>query len=647
MRALPFVATAVIFGGALFFACGGSLDGDHGPPDVIGNPVGDAAPVLAPDASIPGVTHDGWTWADGPAGVDLFGAWGSSASDVWYVGAAGTILHFDGHAFSSPDSGTGEELRGVWGSSASDVWAVGRPQYDEGDAVILHWDGSAWGIAKTVASASLYAVSGSAASDVWAVGAKGVTLHFDGATWTTVASDPGNDLTSVWTDGKDAWAVGAVSSAAATGAIVRWNGSSWSAVTLPTERTVLSHVWGADASDVWFAGADLVDTTSPGGDDPNGYLLHWNGASFDAPTILADYGTPLRAVFGSSGSDPKAVGSASAVETFDGSAWSSRSLPGDYEAIWESAPSDAWAVGLGGVMAHWDGASWTALVPPPPSFGEYRGVAIRANAPDDAWAFGNAATGVAIRRWDGKTWTSSSIDGASSAWVWVGAACGTSASDMWLAGSGPNTSTGRIVHWDGATWSDVYDVTQNYGFVGAYCASATDAWFSGDDALLVHWNGSTFEVASLPGPSSDGLGAVGGSSGSDVWIAGNTNEDLTVRHFDGASWSVAYTGAGFASGIWAASPSDAWIVGWEGTALHWNGATWTDESKALPREVGAVWGSSADDVWLVGWFGAVVHDVSGVPSFVPVTSSDVVGVTGTSASDVWMLTGTGYILHHP
>src|SRR5215471_8242835 len=82
---------------------------------------------------------DNWCWRNPlPQGNSLFAVWGSEASDVWMVGEAGTILHWDGSAWTSASSGTTNILRGVWGSGESDVWAVG----DLG--TIVHWDGSAW-----------------------------------------------------------------------------------------------------------------------------------------------------------------------------------------------------------------------------------------------------------------------------------------------------------------------------------------------------------------------------------------------------------------------------------------------------------------------------------------------------------------------
>ena len=72
-----------------------------------------------------------------PQGNNLGGAWGSGSNDVWAVGGAGSIVHWDGTTWSVVESGTTRDLNGVWGTGPSDVWAVGS-------GGILHWNGSVW-----------------------------------------------------------------------------------------------------------------------------------------------------------------------------------------------------------------------------------------------------------------------------------------------------------------------------------------------------------------------------------------------------------------------------------------------------------------------------------------------------------------------
>ena len=71
--------------------------------------------------------YDGSAWWPLSSGKATYcnAVWGSSASDIWAVGAKGTILRYDGSAWAPVSSGTASALNGVWGSSASDVWAVG------------------------------------------------------------------------------------------------------------------------------------------------------------------------------------------------------------------------------------------------------------------------------------------------------------------------------------------------------------------------------------------------------------------------------------------------------------------------------------------------------------------------------------------
>ncbi|MDF2694192.1 MAG: hypothetical protein K0S65_2575, partial [Labilithrix sp.] len=59
--------------------------------------------------------------------VGLTSVWGSSASDVWAVGAHGTILHYDGVAWEKverPDGEVAYTMRAVWLERADDVWIV-------------------------------------------------------------------------------------------------------------------------------------------------------------------------------------------------------------------------------------------------------------------------------------------------------------------------------------------------------------------------------------------------------------------------------------------------------------------------------------------------------------------------------------------
>jgi hypothetical protein len=98
--------------------------------------------------------------------------WGNATSDLWAVGEAGAIIHYDGRAWSPiSQSPTTVALRGVWGTAPNDVWAVGE------SGAMLHFDGSAWSTRVSPTSRTLWSVWGSLSAGVWAVGDSGTVLH--------------------------------------------------------------------------------------------------------------------------------------------------------------------------------------------------------------------------------------------------------------------------------------------------------------------------------------------------------------------------------------------------------------------------------------------------------------------------------------
>jgi hypothetical protein len=65
--------------------------------------------------------------------------WASAVNDVWIVGEAGKIFHWNGSVYQRLIAPTydGKDFYAVWGSSKDDVWMAGK------DNAIVHWDGTA------------------------------------------------------------------------------------------------------------------------------------------------------------------------------------------------------------------------------------------------------------------------------------------------------------------------------------------------------------------------------------------------------------------------------------------------------------------------------------------------------------------------
>ena len=102
--------------------------------------------------------------------IYIHGVWGTSMSNVYLVGDAGFIYHFNYNGGTPTSSlqgpSTSVNLRGVHGSSASDLWAVGGSQ-------VLHSTGDGNWVAQTnlpVANADLYGVYAISSFDVYVVG---------------------------------------------------------------------------------------------------------------------------------------------------------------------------------------------------------------------------------------------------------------------------------------------------------------------------------------------------------------------------------------------------------------------------------------------------------------------------------------------
>lgn len=587
MHNRPVTPRAAVLAVLALGACGGATTaGRDASPDTLvsdsdaGTPTPlDGRAASAPDGSITSgaltsgiCSASGWCWCDTTLQSNaLAGVWGAGANDVWAVGEAGTILHWDGASWSPSASGTTVALRDVWGSGSDDVWAVGA-------GVLLHWDGKAWvtvvaelAPAFTSASLDVQRVWGTSATDVWAVcGAtyppvpdvpNGAILHWDGKAWALVPSPNTNAFGAIWGSGpNDVWAFAAQSS------VVHWDGVDWTAVDItPADIYQASDAWGSGAGDVWLAtwGSD--------------------GLRFDGKTWrpLCDTAScPAAAAFwGTSASDVWAVGGGGAVAHWNGTAWTKLQTPTpqDLWAAWGSSASDVWAVGAAGAIVHWNGTTWSGSgTTKLKVFG-----GVWASGPDDVWAVGAIPSDAWAVHWDGHAWTESLVRPAplvgpvnqTPSSEQLSAVWGFAPDDVWAVGD--NGGTGEIIHWDGRAWTP----------------------FQAPEV-----------TAALYYPAGP-LHAVWGAAPDDVWAGGGEGGFWTMLHWDGKSWSALEDGisppyVGATRGIWGSSRSDVWAVGDNTTFLHWNGQRWQQvtpqgditESLALY----SIRGSSAGDVWAVG-----------------------------------------------
>jgi hypothetical protein len=103
------------------------------------------------------------------------------------------------------------DLLGVWGSSKTDVYAVGA------SGTLLHSAGDGTWSAEVVPddTVDLWAVAGRSASDVYVVGTFGTVLRGHSGCFSPL-DNPGDDYYSAWADANNIW-IGGVSVQHGTG----------------------------------------------------------------------------------------------------------------------------------------------------------------------------------------------------------------------------------------------------------------------------------------------------------------------------------------------------------------------------------------------------------------------------------------------
>jgi photosystem II stability/assembly factor-like uncharacterized protein len=223
--------------------------------------------------------------------------WAADDDRVWFGGAGGLILRWNGTTFTNTNSGTNRAINAIWGLDHANIWAVGA------NGTILRWNGTAWIAQTSGVTDALNGVWGTSPTQVWAVGANGTILRWNGSSWSKLTSGTTDNLNTVWArNSTNAWAVGQ------QGTILKWSGSAWTAQASGVRRNLLS-VWGAGTS-VWAGGAA-------------GTLLKLTGTTWTSQTsgvssgITALTGTDATTLWAAAG--PQILKSDGSAWTADGS----------------------------------------------------------------------------------------------------------------------------------------------------------------------------------------------------------------------------------------------------------------------------------------------------------------------------------------
>ncbi|MFH1263771.1 MAG: hypothetical protein V1495_10075 [Pseudomonadota bacterium] len=262
-----------------------------------------------------------FTVLDGTA-RDLRASWcdqqSTSATDVWFAGSGGKILHYNGSTLSEEISGIDQTLNGLFGTDISNVYAVGE------GGTIVHRSGTTWGEETSGVTGSLRGISGIQPA-VYAVGSNRTVLRSGGS-------------------------------------------GSWAPVSLPSSLdgdvppdTNLNGIWVQPVS------GGSIFIVADGGRIFRGTIGGITWTKMDSGTSKN-----LRAVSGTSASQVFAVGDSGVILSFDGTNWTKQTNPEDDKfslfGVLPASATSAFAVGAdgtsatsNGVILGLTGSSWASF----------------------------------------------------------------------------------------------------------------------------------------------------------------------------------------------------------------------------------------------------------------------------------------------
>ncbi|MGC4118719.1 MAG: hypothetical protein QM765_30005 [Myxococcales bacterium] len=369
-----------------------------------------------------------WTSVSYPEGPSSYSAvFGTGPADVWFGGANGELVHFDGATLSTVASASGA-IADLWTAPGAEVFVTTSAGALEAvDRTGTHW--------RTVLAplGMLRAVDGTSVGDLWTAG-EGLPLHWDGAAWKERGAGTTHDVLdlAVAPDSSVVWA------STTTEVLKGTRQGDWSQrLDLPPWLVSVNRLWTSGAQDLWVSGSVQIS----GAYTP--VLAHWNGTAWAG---VSPTNTPT-AFAGLSSTDVWMVGLEGTATRWNGSTWQpvETYTTKDLYAVAMGASDDVWVGTKGATFMHWNGSQWSSTE----SAGGGDVVAMAA-APGKVWALQQLdPKNTALVTWDGTQLTEVARVPKHLKALWRRAD-----SDVWAFGSLDN-GKGAALRWDGTSWTVV------------------------------------------------------------------------------------------------------------------------------------------------------------------------------------------------
>jgi|GEM_PF-1479762 len=283
--------------------------------------------------------------------------------------------------------------------------------------------------------------------------------------------------------------------------------------------------------------------------------------------------------------------------------------------VYATSAINAWAVGNNATVLKWNGTTWTSHTLPGGIVSQRFGV--WASATTSTVYVCGITTGSQLHKYDGTTWTNET---AATGWgtgsmrsVW-----GSSDNDVWITG-GANGGVGRVFRYNGSTW-----VNRNAGISNTYSGNriwglnSTHIWTVGstgaaNTGVIYKWNEATtswdLQASGLPA-----IKAIWGTDINNMYAVGGNGSTAQgkIYKLSGSTW-VDVTPAGtFASfyHVFGSSASNIWAAGYNGVMYKYNGTTWAAHNSGVTTDINAVASGTTNTnavIWTAGYGDGTVN----------------------------------------